>query len=158
MGSPAGGVVTITDPGAHAEPGRGFWIGLALGAPVMTYGAVSLVRQAGWPRAFAAGRWLAGGLLLHDLMLVPVVLAIVWVIGRATPRWLRTPLQSAVLGSALVLALAWPGLRGYGNRPDNPTVHPLRYGSALLTVLAVVWVLAAVWSCWRFVRRHPRPA
>ncbi len=150
--------MNVTDDRTQPEPGRAFWIGLAVGVPVMTYGAVGLVHQAGWPRAFAAGRWLAGGLALHDLVLVSLVIALVWVIGRGTPRWLRTPLQSAVLGGVLVLALAWPGLRGYGNRPDNPTVHPLRYGSALLTVLAVVWVLAAVWSCWRFARRHQRPA
>jgi len=117
------------------------------------YGAVSLVDQAGWPRAFAAGRWLAGGLVLHDLVLVPVVLAVVWLLGRWTPGWLRTPLQAAVLASALVLTLGLPGLRGYGDRPDNPTVHPLDYETAVLTALVLVWAAAAVWAAWRRVTR-----
>ena len=38
-------------------------------------------------------------------------------------------------GSALVVAIGWPGLRGYGNKSDNATIHPLDYGSAVLTVL-----------------------
>ena len=56
-------------------PGRGFWIGLVLGTPVMVYGAVELVQQTGWPRAFDVARWFGGGILLHDLVLVPIVLA-----------------------------------------------------------------------------------
>jgi hypothetical protein len=140
------------------EPGRGFWIGLALGTPVMAYGAIALVDRAGWPRALAAGRWLAGGLLLHDLVLVPVVLGVVWLVGRVTPDWLRTPARAGLLGSALVVALGWPGLRGYGKRPDNATIHPLHYSSAVLTVLGALWCATAVWAAWRFTRRRRLPA
>ncbi len=142
------------------EPGRGFWIGLALGTPLMVYGAAELVRQAGFDRAFGAARWLGGGLVLHDFVLAPIVLAAVWVVGRWTPEWLRTPLRAAVLATALVVALALPGLRGYGDRADNATVHPIDYGSAVLTVLAVLWGLAAVWAAWRLAargRRSPAP-
>jgi hypothetical protein len=137
-------------------PGRGFWIGLALGTPVMVYGAVELVQQAGWPRAFGVGRWFAGGILLHDLVLVPIVLAVVWVIGRWTPAPVHTPLRAAALGSALVIAVGWPGLRGYGDKPDNATIHPLDYGSAVLTLLALLWGAALVWSAWRLARRGAR--
>ncbi len=145
--------------GAAAEqPGRGFWIGLALGTPVMLYGAVEMVQQVGWPRAFNVATWLGGGLLLHDLVLVPVVLALVWLVGRFAPAVVRTPLQTGILGSGLVLAVAWPALRGYGDRPDNATVHPLDYGSAVLTVLALLWAAVVLWSAVAFVRRtrtHP---
>ena len=137
-------------------PGRGFWIGLALGTPVMAYGAVELVQQAGWPRAFGVARWFAGGILLHDLVLVPIVLAVVWAIGRWTPAPVHTPLRAAALGSALVIAVGWPGLRGYGNKADNATIHPLDYGSAVLTLLALLWGAALVWSAWRLARRGAR--
>lgn len=146
-------MTTFNQGDTRGEPGRGFWIGLALGAPVMAYGVAELLRQAGWSRAVAAGRWLAVGLLLHDLVLVPVVLLVVWLIGRTTPRWLRTPLQAAVLGSGLVLAVGWPALRGYGDRVDNATVHPLHYGSAVLTVLASVWAATAAWAALRCASR-----
>ena len=57
----------------------------------MVYGAYELVQQAGWPRAFDVAKWLGGGLLLHDLVLVPIVLAVVWAIGRIAPPLLRNP-------------------------------------------------------------------
>jgi hypothetical protein len=138
-------------------PGRGFWFGLVLGTPVMVYGAVELVQQAGWPRSWGVARWFAGGVLLHDLVLVPIVLTCVWAIGRWTPARVRTPLRAAVLGSALVVAIGWPGLRGYGNKPDNATIHPLDYGSAVLTLLVLVWASALAWSVWRLVRRADAP-
>jgi hypothetical protein len=141
------------------RPGTGFWIGLALGTPVMLYGAFELVHQAGWPRAIDVATWLGGGLLLHDLVLVPIVLALVWAIGRVAPPVVRAPLRVGVLGSALIIAIAWPALRGYGDRPDNPTVHPLDYGSAVLTALAILWVAVALWSLVALLRRPPvRPS
>lgn len=135
------------------RPGRGFWIGLALGTPVMMYGAFELVQQVGWPRAVNVATWLGGGLLLHDLVLAPIVLALVWAIGRIASAALRTPLRVGILGSGLILAVAWPALRGYGDRPDNATVHPLDYGSAVLTALALLWGAVALWSVLVFLRR-----
>jgi hypothetical protein len=143
-------------PANDEHPGPGFWIGLALGTPVMVYGAYELVQQAGWPRSFAVARWLGAGLLLHDLVLVPIVLALVWTVGRVVPPWLCTPVRAGILGSALIVAVGFPALRGYGDRPDNPTVHPLDYGSAVLTALAILWGVVAVWATVAWVRR-PRP-
>jgi hypothetical protein len=145
--------VSTVDDRPREEPGLGFWIGLALGTPIMVYGAVELIGQAGWARAFAAGRWLAGSLILHDFVLVPIVLALVWILGRSTPAWLRTPLRAGMLASALVLALGLPGLLDLDVRPDNATVHPLDYGTAVLTALAVVWGVAVVWALWRLASR-----
>ena len=72
-----------------------------------------------------------------------------WAIGDladATPA-VRSPLRVAVLGSQrLVVAIGWPGLRGYGNKSDNVTIHPLDYGSAVLTVLVLLWGAALAWS------------
>jgi hypothetical protein len=133
-------------------PGHGFWIGLLLGTPLMVYGAVELVQQAGWPRSFGVARWFAGGILLHDLVVAPIVLAVVWLIGRWTPPAVQTPLRVAVLGSALIVAIGWPGLRGYGNKADNATIHPLDYGPAALTLLALLWIGALAWSAWRLAR------
>ena len=138
------------------HPGAGFWIGLVLGTPVMLYASYELVQQAGWPRALDVATWLGAGLLLHDLVLVPVVLVVVWAIGRVAPRALRTPLRAGVLGSALIVAVAWPALRGYGDRPDNPTVHPLVYGSAVLTALALLWGVVALWVAGALLRRSSR--
>jgi hypothetical protein len=142
---------------ANDRPGRGFWIGLALGTPVMVYGAYELVQQAGWPRSFDVATWLGGGLLLHDLVLVPLVLALVWAVGRVTPPFVRLPVRAGILGSALIVAVAWPALRGYGDRPDNATVHPLDYRSSVLTALGILWAAVALGAVVAWARRsRPR--
>ncbi len=153
--------MSVREPGVAVSsepeiPGRSFWIGLALGTPVMVYGAVELVQQAGWTRTFGVARWFGGGILLHDLVLVPIVLAVVWAIGRWTPPAVHTPLRTAVLGTALVVAVGWPALRGYGDKPDNATIHPLDYGSGVLTLLALLWGAALAWSAWRLARPRDR--
>jgi hypothetical protein len=89
--------------------------------------------------------WLGGGLLLHDLLFVPIVVTVVWGIGKVLPARHRAPTCAGVLGTALVIAIGWPGLRGYGNRPDNPTIHPLDYTTAVLTATAVVWAAVGLW-------------
>jgi hypothetical protein len=144
----------VSDVDERERPGVGFWIGLALGTPVMVYGAYELVRQAGWPRAFDVAKWLGGGLLLHDLVLVPIVLAIVWALGQVPSPLVRNPLRAGVLGSALIAAVGWPALRGYGNKPDNATIHPLDYGRSVLTALALLWGAVAVWVLLALVRRR----
>jgi hypothetical protein len=122
----------------------------------MVYGAVELVQQTGWPRAFGVARWFAGGILLHDLVLVPIVLTVVWAIGKWTPPAMHTPLRTAVLGTGLVVAVGWPGLRGYGNKPDNATIHPLDYRAAVLSLLVLLWVAVLAWSAWRLARPAER--
>ncbi len=139
---------------ADDTPGRGFWIGIAVGAPVMVYGAAELIGQAGWPRARDVAVWLGGGLLVHDVLLAPLVIAAVWAVGTVFPADLRAPIRAGILGSALVIAIGWPALRGSGNRPDNRTVHPLDYSTAVLTALALVWLLVALWMAIGAVRRR----
>jgi hypothetical protein len=143
----------VSDVEEHERPGPGFWIGLALGTPIMFYGAYELVHQAGWPRAFEVAKWLGGGVLLHDLVLVPIVLAVVWAIGPVSPPLVRNPVRAGVLGSALIVAIGWPALRQYGNRPDNATIHPLDYGTSVVTALAVLWCAVALWILVAFLRR-----
>jgi hypothetical protein len=145
-------------PEVEETPGRGFWIGLALGLPVMAYGAVELFGQAGSTRATNVAVWIGGGLLLHDLLFAPVVITAVWAIGKVLPERLRAPIRAGVLGTALVIAIGWPALRGYGNRPDNRTIHPLDYTTAVLTAMAVVWALVGAWVLVAAIdRRRRRP-
>ena len=59
-----------------------------------------------------------------------------------------------MLGSALIVAIAWPALRGYGNKPDNPTIHPLDYGTSVLTALALLWAAVALWVLLASLRRR----
>ncbi|HZP31140.1 MAG TPA: hypothetical protein VFC99_19480 [Acidimicrobiia bacterium] len=136
----------LDDRGVDDHPGAGLWIGLALGAPVMAYGAIELVRHSSLRRAFDVAAFAGGGVVVHDLVVAPLVVAAVWLVGRLVPPPLRTPVRAGILGSALVVALAWPPLAGYGDRADNATVHPLDYTTAVLTVLAALWIAVACWG------------
>jgi hypothetical protein len=136
----------VEDGPAVERPGRGLWVGLVIGAPVVAFGIVGLVRHSSVSRVWSVGFWGGGLLALHDAVIVPLVLAVVWAIGRIVPAPYHAPARFAVLGTALAVALAWPGLQMLGNPSHNPTVHPLDYRTALLWVVAAVWAAAVGWA------------
>ena len=137
-------------------PNRGLWIGLAIGGPVMAYGVVELWSKVGMSRLVQTGEWLLGGLLTHDLVVAPLLIALVWIAGRTFPSRARTAIRAGVLATILVVAIGAPALLGYGNRPDNPTVHPLGYPTAALTSIAIVWGLVALGQLAAAWHRHQR--
>jgi hypothetical protein len=137
----------ISDLESAAEPRtRAFWIGLVVGLAVMTYGIRGLLVDAAATRPTRAAEWLVGADLLHDLVLVPIVLAIGWLTRRVVPRTLRWPLRAALIGTALSVAVVWIPLRGYGRLADNPSLAPLDYGRAVVAVVAGVWCACALWG------------
>jgi hypothetical protein len=125
--------------------GRGFWIALTIGGTVMLYGAFGLVEDAGLAHAREVAWWLIGLNLAHDLVVAPLVCVAGVVVARALrPPW-RAPVQSGLLTSAVVLAVGWMNLRGYGRSRTNPTKLPLDYGTGVVTALAIVWAATALW-------------
>jgi hypothetical protein len=46
--------------------------------------------------------------------------------------------------SALVVLFAYPLLRGFGERPTNPSALPGDYPAATAAVVASIWAVAAV--------------
>lgn len=140
--------------------GPSFWIATVVGGAIMVYGVHGLVAQAGTDSASAVGRWIVGADVLHDALLAPVAIAIGWLAGRLVPGPARVPLQAALLATGVVLLVAWAPLRGYGRAvvPDNPSVQPLDYTSAVATVLALVWGIASVWVGLRIRRARSHGA
>ena len=130
--------------------GAGFWIALVVGWIVIGYALVGLVSsRQGLDGAVRVGVWIAAGHLAHDLLLAPViVLAGLGVARLVGPRW-RPPIWFGLGASAVVIGVAYPALRGYGRNPANPSILPLHYPSAVLTVLGVVWAVALVWLAFR---------
>jgi len=144
--------MTATTPNLE---GRRFWIGLAVGGAVIGVGVVGGLRAASSTKPLLLTAWLLGGLLAHDALIAPLACLIGIAAARAVPASARVPLQAGLFASAIVIAVAYPALRGYGRSPDNPTVQPLDYATATLTVLAVVWASAAVWTGLRVLRTRP---
>jgi hypothetical protein len=142
--------------------GRAFWIALPLGAAVMAFGVIGLVADVGLSGGVDVGRWFVGADLAHDFVLAPLACLVGAAVARVLPRWCRAPVQAALLTSGVLLVVVSPALRGFGRDtvPDNETVQPLDYTTATLTVLGVVWALAALWLLIRLAtsdrgRRRP---
>jgi hypothetical protein len=133
------------------DHGACFWAATVLGGSIIAFGIRGALHDAAATGPVDFFAWLVGADLVHDLLIAPAVCTIGVVVARTLPRVVRVPLQSGLVMSALVLIVAWPGLRGYGRDqvPDNPTVHPLDYTSAVLTVLGAVWLGVAIWIVWR---------
>ena len=144
----------------HERPGATFWVGLLIGGGVMAFGIRGVLMQSGATDPSALTSWVIGADLLHDLLIAPIAVAIGWGVNRAVPgRW-RVPVQAGLIASAITLAIGWPGLRGYGRHlvPDNPSVQPLNYAKAVVTVLAIIWGVVALWLVLRtVVARRPTP-
>ncbi len=137
--------------------GAGFWIAAVVGIGIMGFGAKGLLDAA---PATRPNEVLVGGLgldVLHDALLAPLVCAIGLVLTRVLPRWLRAPVRAGLLASGTAIIVGWAALRGYGRDavPDNPTVDPLHYGTAVLTVLGAVWVAVAIWAVLSWYRSRP---
>ncbi|MGJ9413739.1 hypothetical protein ACHAAC_13635 [Aeromicrobium sp. CF4.19] len=115
------------------------------GVGVGLYGAYLLLSRQDVDQLVSAGIWLAAGVLLHDAVLAPVVLAVMWLAARALPGWSRPAAATGfvVLGSVSIVAI--PVLGRFGARSDNPTLLPRDYVNSWwwLAVTVVVAVVAA---------------
>jgi hypothetical protein len=125
--------------------GRGYWIALVVGVFVMAvavggaYSDLSLSSFGSW------GIWVIGADLVNDFVVLPVVAVIGVGLARLPLGRFRAPVQAGLFASAMVLVVAFPALTDKA-ASDNPTIQPLNYATATLTVLAVVWAAVALWS------------
>ena len=142
---------------APERRGVAFWAGLVVGWSVMGFGLVGLLDNAADTHPGDLARWFVSGALAHDALLAPVVCAGGWLIGRSVPRAVRAPVAAGLVISGAVALYAWPFVRGYGLRPDNPSALPLDYATGVAIVLAAVWLACGTLMvrCWRRERAGP---
>jgi hypothetical protein len=119
-----------------------FWAGAALGWTVIAIGARGVLRDSDATRPSDLGRWFVGLLLVHDLVLVPLVLGVGWFVGRVLPARAVVHARLGLAASAVLVAVAFPLVRGYGEREGNPSLLPLPYGRNLVIALALTWAIA----------------
>lgn len=100
-------------------------------------------------------RWWVTAAVVHDVIVAPLALAVGWVVVRFAPRALKAPLQTALLLSAVLVAVSWPALRDYGRVASNPTYLPRDYATGLALSVAVVWAGCAAWAAARLARGSP---
>jgi len=140
---------------ASDDHGATFWIGVLIGGAILAYGIRGVVTAPDGLRTADLARWVIGADLAHDLVLLPVAIGLGALALRVTPRPIRAPVRFGLVATGVVALVGWAPWRGYGAAivPDNRTVQPLDYTSAILTVLAVVWGIVLVWALGAVVRR-----
>lgn len=118
----------------------------AIGVAMLGFGAWNLLwhqrAQVGPPDA--VGKWLLGGVIVHDAILAPLVFLACAVVWRHTGARMRRALALFLLAGGSLVIIALPDILRSGDNP-NPTVTPLDYPRNLtitLVVLAVVAVLS----------------
>ncbi|CUU59237.1 hypothetical protein Ga0074812_12614 [Parafrankia irregularis] len=127
---------------------------VAAGLAALGYGLAGLFthpRPANPPNSLS---WLAGGVIVHDLVLVPATALVGFALSRFVPAPYRAVVQGALIISASVALMCLPLWLGYGGTPGNPTTNPLPYRRNLALVLGAVWAGAVAIMAVRAARRR----
>jgi len=125
---------------------RVFWAGLLVGWAVIAIGIRGLLVNEDARMGTNPPGWLVlmvQSNLAHDIVLVPAVLLVGVGVARFVPPAVRAPVQGGLIATGVIVLFTFPFVRGYGIKPDNPTVLPQDYGRGLLLVLGAVWLVTA---------------
>lgn len=131
------------------------WALGGLGVLVAAYGAWLALSRQDLDQLLDLALWLAGGVVLHDLVLAPLVLLLALALRRTPPAWHRPATWGLVVVGSLSL-LAVPVLGRFGARSDNPTLLDRPYFTSWLVI--VVLTVVAVLVAGRLASRRARPA
>lgn len=129
----------------HRSPNpKVFWPLAVVGLSVMAFGVLGLFHDSGRTNPSQWVRWFVGAALVHDFLVAPVVFAFAALTRKALPERFRGPVNGALITSAVLAAMTFPFLRGYGENPINDSILPNNYALNLGIVLAGVWVVAGL--------------
>lgn len=126
-----------------------------LGALVGLYGAYLLLTRQDLAQLLNLALWLISGLVVHDVILAPVVLALAFVFRSVPDAWRRPATVALVVVGALSI-VAVPVIGRFGARADNATLLDRPY--AWTWVVLVVLSVAAVLVVGRVHAARPDPA
>lgn len=156
MASPAPAAGEERAAARDAPGGPLFWLSTAIGGGIILFGVLGLLRH---HEQTVPSNWLKfvlGAVVAHDALWAPAVGLASLAFVRVVPGRVRPALQGTLLVSAAVVLVSIPVLTGRGRNPNNPSILPGHYGTALLEVLAVVWAAGAV-AALLALRRAPTP-
>jgi hypothetical protein len=128
---------------APRDGGVVFWIGAVVGWAIIVIGIrMGLHDREVKPELLV--KWVAGGLVLHDAVWLPVIAVAGAVVAFALRRAVPVVLAWAAATTAVLTLIAWPFVRGYGRRPDVPSALQRNYAHGLLVYIAITWLIAIV--------------
>ena len=114
-----------------------------LGVAVAAYGAWLLLQE-DLSDLVDTAVWLAGGVVLHDFLLVPLTLLIGVALIRLLPANLRAPVAGGLVVLGTVTLMAVPVLGGWGANADNPTILDRNYTAGWLVVAGVTMLVVVL--------------
>lgn len=130
-----------------------FWLAVVIGWTVIGIGIVGVLGDGRDVPPVDFTKWLVGLALVHDLVVVPIVLAIgVGLSNVLGPPW-RTITAGALIVAGPVLLFAWPYVQRWGVSASNPTIQPRDYTSGLVVVLAIISASSVLLAAITAVRR-----
>ena len=124
-----------------------FWTCAAIGGAICLYGLHGLIGALDGITSRQFLQWFVGADLAHDLIIAPAACLVGAGIARIVPTSARAQVRAGIFATAIVIAIAWAPLHGYGHAsaPGNSSVEPLDYATAVPTVIIAVWALAGGW-------------
>jgi hypothetical protein len=125
----------------------------AVGVAVGVYGAYLLLSRQEGEQLTSAAIWLASGVVIHDFIIAPIVLAIVALGARLLPGPARVPAVVGMVVLGTVTAFAIPVLTRFGNKVDGDGLLDRSYVVSWLVVAGLV-LLAVVAASVARARRH----
>lgn len=133
--------------------GRAFWIAVAIGGAVTTFGVGGLIVESSRTHPDQWVRWFVGTVLVHDFVIAPIVFMLgVMIAKRVRPR-LRAMVQGSLIATAMVTFVAYPLVRGYGVSDDNPSALPDNYTRNLALVVGAIWLPLVAREFFLWLRR-----
>ena len=118
--------------------GRAFWISAVAGWAIIAWGLRGVLHHHLDTRPPELLRFVAAGILAHDVVFVPLMLAAGLVVSRAVPGPARALVQAVLFISGVVALFAYPEVRGYARVLHNPTSLPHNYAAHLAAVVVAV--------------------
>ena len=132
----------------------GLLAGLALGVPVIAYGLRGVLVDADDTHPADLARWVVGLAVVNDLLVIPAAILVGWSLRRVVPTTVWPAVRAGLLCSAVLTAVAWPLVAGFGDDPRNPSLFPRNYATGLTAALALVWTTVVVMAA--ALRRRSR--
>ncbi|MFC5676423.1 hypothetical protein [Aeromicrobium endophyticum] len=127
---------------------RGLLVALGVGCGLW---GVWLMRDFTREQLTSEAFWLAGGVVLHDAVLAPVVVGIGYAASRVLPaHWRSATATAFVVWGTLTVAFL-PVLSGQGGKPGNDTILGKPY---VLSWVVLTLVLAAYAGVAALLRRR----
>lgn len=150
--------MSAQQPPREDPRGAPWWLGLAVGGGIATFGLIGLLHNEEQTRPGNLVKYVAGSVIAHDGLLAPAVLVLGFVLSRLLPAAVRGGVQGTLAVCGIVALMSIPVLRHDGRRPDNPSLLPHDYTENLLIVLAVILVAGLTLTAVTAVRRRSGPA